>query len=94
LPIVGEKGTILDYETQLQNRQPKLKKKKVENTLYEDDQDEWATYCEQYKQTHGSYPDGYEPSVPVETASSIYMVANKTTAKPNCLVDYPSSEED
>ena len=66
LPIVGEKGTILDYEEGASRKKNKLntkyKEKKIdgseeEGAFYGGDVDQWQAYCEQYFEYYGVYPD-------------------------------------
>lgn len=61
LPIIGERGTILDYENEVQNiistHGNKKSKKLIEGALYGEDEDAWSQYCEQYLAHYGVYPN-------------------------------------
>lgn len=70
LPIVGEKGTILDYQdsyTTAPTKPSKYKEKSALNSsntttagqesYYAGDVDQWQAYCEQYFEYYGVYPD-------------------------------------
>lgn len=87
LPIVGEKGTILDYQESLRNSRLNKKKtnyqeKKITGTdpqekpFYGEDIDQWQAYCEQYFEYYGFYPDvaGQETDESKKKGNALYTI--------------------
>jgi hypothetical protein len=109
LPIIGEKGTILDYENAYSgvsksNKKVTKDKKVYDDTdnpesLYRADEDTWAAYCQQYYEHYGRYPDGATEDDKNETLqdNSLYSL-KKSSPVPkkskSLVVDYPSSDDD
>ncbi|KAJ3255981.1 Pre-mRNA-splicing factor [Boothiomyces macroporosus] len=91
LPIVGDQGTILDYQ-QL-HKLKKIEYKKEEKVeLYGDDLDAWQQYCQQYYEEYGVYPEGVQPQKEQESASQAYSIPKQPESKK--LVEYESSDDE
>jgi hypothetical protein len=92
LPIIGDKGTILDYDAA---HRPVVRATggAKGTTRYEDDEDAWTAYCREYVDAYGVYPDG---SMPVVQSGSVeYAVRDVPVAGQRALVaDYASSDDE
>ncbi|KAJ3301195.1 Pre-mRNA-splicing factor [Kappamyces sp. JEL0829] len=106
LPIIGEKGTILDYQDTYKAAGKKSTKYKEhsgredDGTFFGGDLDTWQAYCEQYFEHYGHYPKGAEPEQePGEPAgNAVYAIPQPAASlapaqKKLLLADYASDSD-
>jgi hypothetical protein len=102
LPVIGNRGSLLDYQKEFKSIEP-LKKPKVEDEIkpnqgfFGNDLDDWDLYCNEYYEKHGFYPKGYvsdENEVKVTTASSVYAVKPVVPKSKLLVSGYESSDDD
>jgi len=89
LPIVGPKGTILDYDESL-NLTKKQKKDQMEIPPNPDDQDNWEAYCMQYHDYYGYYPGQDPKNLDSKETNESYLI-NKPKAA--IVADYASDSD-
>jgi hypothetical protein len=104
MPVIGEMGSVLDYEKGYKTKPlKKVQKKKVvvdkDGGYFGEDLDGWDAYCKDYFETHGVYPEGYKPDEIDEvvdlSASSAYAIKPKKAGTKKILVaSYESSDDE